>query len=198
MPANLDRQSDVGYSRSSTALSCLSCRFGRSLNLNLDRKSSRFSAALVAVFLLTACCNALDAPTPTVTPAQVAQSVDEPAALEAVTPTQSVGEVVVFASPAFCMSPTSRPQVDTIVDLKNAHAGAADFIHVEIYDNPHEILGDLTKAVFSPHIAVLGGSTRRQTTETSLGCSCWERTGRSRTGSKGTPRWTNSNGRCKT
>ena len=58
--------------------------------------------------------------------------------------------VVVFASPAFCTSPTCGPQVDTVSELKAAHAGKANFIHVEIYDNPDEIKGDLDRAeIFS-------------------------------------------------
>ncbi|MDA1035793.1 MAG: hypothetical protein O3B65_02795 [Chloroflexi bacterium] len=64
--------------------------------------------------------------------------------------------VVVFASPAFCTSPTCGPQVDTIVELKDAHAGEADFIHVEIYDNPQEIQGDLSRGVISPHVTAWG------------------------------------------
>jgi len=64
--------------------------------------------------------------------------------------------VVVFASPAFCTSPTCGPQVDTIVELKDAHRDQADFIHVEIYDNPQEIQGDLSSGVISPHITAWG------------------------------------------
>ena len=64
--------------------------------------------------------------------------------------------VIVFASPAFCTSPTCGPQVDTVVDLKNAHADEADFIHVEIYDNPQDIQGDLSRSVRSPHLAEWG------------------------------------------
>jgi hypothetical protein len=64
--------------------------------------------------------------------------------------------VIVFASPSFCTSPTCGPEVDTIVELKDAHLGEANFIHVEIYDNPDVIQGDLSKAVFSPHVAVWG------------------------------------------
>ena len=55
--------------------------------------------------------------------------------------------VIVFATPAFCTSPTCGPQVDTVTELKDAHPGEANFIHVEIYDNPAEIQGDLSKAV---------------------------------------------------
>jgi hypothetical protein len=54
--------------------------------------------------------------------------------------------VVVFASPSFCTSPTCGPQVDTVSELKDAHRGEANFIHVEIYDNPDEIQGDLNRA----------------------------------------------------
>lgn len=57
--------------------------------------------------------------------------------------------VIVFATPAFCTSPTCGPQVDTVTELKDAHSGAANFIHVELYDNPAEIQGDLSKAVLA-------------------------------------------------
>jgi hypothetical protein len=58
--------------------------------------------------------------------------------------------VIVFASPAFCTSPTCGPQVDTVAELKDLHPGEADFIHVEVYDNPEEIQGDLSRGVLSP------------------------------------------------
>ncbi|MDA0264072.1 MAG: thioredoxin family protein [Chloroflexi bacterium] len=58
--------------------------------------------------------------------------------------------VVVFASPAFCTTPTCGPQVDTVTELKDAHPGVANYIHVEIYDNPADIQGDLNRAeIFS-------------------------------------------------
>ena len=55
--------------------------------------------------------------------------------------------VIVFASPAFCTSPTCGPQVDTVSELKDLHQGEANFIHVELYDNPQDIQGDLRRAV---------------------------------------------------
>ena len=64
--------------------------------------------------------------------------------------------VVVFASPAFCTSPTCGPQVETITSLKEAHEGEADFIHVEVYDNPDEIQGDLSRGELSPVLAEWG------------------------------------------
>ena len=52
--------------------------------------------------------------------------------------------VIVFATPAFCTSPTCGPQVDTVSELRAAHPDAANYIHVELYDNPAEIQGDLS------------------------------------------------------
>ena len=60
--------------------------------------------------------------------------------------------VVVFASPAFCTTATCGPQVDTVSELRAAYDGQANFIHVEIYDNPDEIQGDLTKARIAPTV----------------------------------------------
>ena len=64
--------------------------------------------------------------------------------------------VAVFASPAFCTSATCGPQVDTVTELREARPDAADYIHVEVYDNPQEIQGDLTLGVLSPHLTEWG------------------------------------------
>ena len=67
--------------------------------------------------------------------------------------------VVVFASPAFCTSPTCGPQVDTIKELKAAYQDRADFVHVEIYDLPEEIQGDLSKAQVTEAVEEWGFSS---------------------------------------
>ncbi len=67
--------------------------------------------------------------------------------------------VVVFATPAFCTSPTCGPQVDAVSELKDAHQGEANFIHVEYYDNPSEIQGDLSKAQLVTHADDWGFTT---------------------------------------
>ncbi len=64
--------------------------------------------------------------------------------------------VVVFASPAFCTTATCGPQVETVTELREAYPDVADYIHVEVYDNPHEIQGDLTKGILSPVLAEWG------------------------------------------
>lgn len=64
--------------------------------------------------------------------------------------------VAVFASPAFCTTATCGPQVDTVSELRQARPDAADYIHVEVYDNPQEIQGDLSLGALSPHLAEWG------------------------------------------
>ena len=58
--------------------------------------------------------------------------------------------LVVFASPALCTSPTCGPQVETVQNLKERYKDRANFIHVEVYDNPDDIQGDLSRALYSP------------------------------------------------
>jgi hypothetical protein len=61
--------------------------------------------------------------------------------------------IVVFASPAFCATEVCGPQVDVLKELKDRYKGQANFIHVDFYDNPEEIQGDLSRAVLSPVVA---------------------------------------------
>ena len=58
--------------------------------------------------------------------------------------------VIVMASPAFCTNAVCGPQVEVLRDLKNEFPDEANFIHVDYYDNPDEIQGDLGRAVLSP------------------------------------------------
>ena len=60
--------------------------------------------------------------------------------------------VVVMASPAFCISAVCGPQVEVLSELKDEFAGQANFIHVDFYDNPADIQGDLSRAVVSPTV----------------------------------------------
>ena len=57
--------------------------------------------------------------------------------------------VIVMASPAFCVNAVCGPQVEVLRDLKNEFAGQANFIHVDYYENPEEIQGDLSRAELS-------------------------------------------------
>lgn len=58
--------------------------------------------------------------------------------------------LVIFSTPAYCQTATCGPQLDVIKELKAEHADRMNFIHIEVYDNPHEIEGDLSRAVISP------------------------------------------------
>ncbi len=64
--------------------------------------------------------------------------------------------LVTFSTPAFCQTATCGPQLDVVKQLKEEYREQANFIHVEVYDNPHEIQGDLANAVVSPTIAEWG------------------------------------------
>ena len=58
--------------------------------------------------------------------------------------------VVVFASPAFCTNAVCGPQVEVLSNLSKIHGDEADFIHVDLFTNPKEIQGDLSRAKMSP------------------------------------------------
>ncbi len=58
--------------------------------------------------------------------------------------------VVVFASPAFCTNAVCGPQVEVATNLREKYGDQASFIHVDLYENPHEIKGDLSVARVTP------------------------------------------------
>ncbi|HJM75899.1 MAG TPA: hypothetical protein QGI71_08600 [Dehalococcoidia bacterium] len=58
--------------------------------------------------------------------------------------------VVVFASPAFCTNALCGPQVEVVVELALLYGDRVDFTHIDLYENPHEIKGDLDNAVRTP------------------------------------------------
>ena len=64
--------------------------------------------------------------------------------------------LVAFSSPSLCTSPTCGPQIQAVQDVKNRFKGQAGFIHVEVYDNPAEIQGDLSRARYSPVVEAWG------------------------------------------
>ena len=53
--------------------------------------------------------------------------------------------VITFATPAFCQTATCGPQVDVVSSIKDRDGGQANFIHVEVYDNPQEMRGDFSR-----------------------------------------------------
>lgn len=57
--------------------------------------------------------------------------------------------VVTFSTPAYCQTATCGPQLAVVKDLKDKYGGRMNFIHVEVYDNPHEIQGNLSRGKIS-------------------------------------------------
>lgn len=64
--------------------------------------------------------------------------------------------VVTFATPAFCQMATCGPQVEVISAMKERFGPRANFIHVEVYENPNEIEGDLSKLRLAPAMTEWG------------------------------------------
>ena len=58
--------------------------------------------------------------------------------------------VVSFATPAFCSTATCGPQVDILSDLKEKYAPGANFIHIEVYENPDEMFTNTSNGRLSP------------------------------------------------
>ena len=61
--------------------------------------------------------------------------------------------MLTFSTPAFCQTATCGPQLDMLKVLKAEYSDRANFIHIEVYDNPDEIQGDLSNAIVSPVLA---------------------------------------------
>ena len=60
--------------------------------------------------------------------------------------------LVAFATPAYCQTATCGPQLKVIKQLKQQYGDRVNFIHVEVFDNPLEIQGDLSRAKVSPTV----------------------------------------------
>ena len=54
--------------------------------------------------------------------------------------------LILFGSPAFCTTGTCGPQIDIVKNLHSDFSEDVVFIHVEIYENPTEIKGDISNA----------------------------------------------------
>lgn len=54
--------------------------------------------------------------------------------------------VLIFASPAFCTTPLCGPQVEDASELVKQYGDRVDFVHVDLFENPQDIKGDLKQA----------------------------------------------------
>jgi len=71
--------------------------------------------------------------------------------------------LIVFASPAFCTNAVCGPQVEIASELREVYGNEVDFVHVDLYSNPHEIQGDLSVARITPLLAEWGLSSQEWT-----------------------------------
>ncbi|MBT3994446.1 MAG: thioredoxin family protein [Chloroflexi bacterium] len=71
--------------------------------------------------------------------------------------------LIVFASPAFCTNAVCGPQVEIASELRETYGDQVDFVHVDLYENPHEIQGDLDQARLTPILKEWGLSSQEWT-----------------------------------
>ena len=64
--------------------------------------------------------------------------------------------VVSFATPGYCQTATCGPHVEVLSEVKERYRGRANFIHVEVFEDPHEIQGDLGRARAVPSVGEWG------------------------------------------
>ena len=71
--------------------------------------------------------------------------------------------VVVFASPAFCTNAVCGPQVEVESELREQYGDRVNFIHVDLYENPLEIQGDLDRGILTPILEEWGLTSQEWT-----------------------------------
>ncbi len=64
--------------------------------------------------------------------------------------------VISFATPAFCRTATCGPQVEVLSALRDRFGSDANFVHVEVYENAHEVDGDASKLRLDPAMGEWG------------------------------------------
>ncbi len=64
--------------------------------------------------------------------------------------------VVLFSTPAFCVSATCGPQLDILGELRDRYGDRANFIHVEVFEDPHLIEGNRLAAQQVPAVKEWG------------------------------------------
>ena len=60
--------------------------------------------------------------------------------------------VVLFSTPAFCVSATCGPQLEILTQLKELYRVEVNFIHVEVFEDPHLIEGNRFNARHVPAV----------------------------------------------
>ena len=64
--------------------------------------------------------------------------------------------VVSFSTPSYCRTATCGPQLEIIKILRTQYAKRVNFVHVELYENPNQLQGDLSNAVLANSVIEWG------------------------------------------
>lgn len=117
------------------------------VSFNINAQTIAPDVGQLAVKSDTKTYNSVDNPSQLTTGSNYDQNLYKYTLAEAVKRKNPV--IVVFASPAFCVNAVCGPQVETLSLLADKFATKADFIHVDLYENPEKVQGDLSTAVIS-------------------------------------------------
>ena len=117
------------------------------VSFNINAQTIAPDVGQLAVKSDTKTYNSVDNPSELTTGSNYDQNLYKYTLAEAVKRKNPV--IVVFASPAFCINAVCGPQVETLSLLADKFATKADFIHVDLYENPEKVQGDLSTAVIS-------------------------------------------------
>ena len=117
------------------------------VSFNINAQTIAPDVGQLAVKSDTKTYNSVDNPSQLTTGSNYDQNLYKYTLAEAVKRKNPV--IVVFASPAFCVNAVCGPQVETLSLLADKFAAKADFIHVDLYENPEKVQGDLSTAVIS-------------------------------------------------
>jgi len=128
-------ESDGSVRDASTMVQVKDLSAAPSIGATVPRSVNKTSSDVAALDELTTDPD----PDPDLHTLTIAEAVDDPKPL-----------VVVFATPAHCQTATCGPQVDVVKSLKTQNESDVNFIHIEVYDNPLEIQGDLSRGRISP------------------------------------------------
>ena len=117
------------------------------VSFNINAQTIAPDVGQLAVKSDTKTYNSVDNPSQLTTGSNYDQNLYKYTLAEAVKRKNPV--IVVFASPAFCINAVCGPQVETLSLLADKFGSKADFIHVDLYENPEKVQGDLSTAVIS-------------------------------------------------
>ena len=117
------------------------------ISFNINANTIAPAVGQLAIKSDTKTYNSVDNPSQLTTGSNYNQDLYKYTLAEAIKRNRPV--IVVFASPAFCVNAVCGPQVETLSLLADKFSIKADFVHVDLYEYPEKVQGDLSAAIIS-------------------------------------------------